>query len=106
MKKIDVSQGFELGPFHFTIITNEQTDAELHGRQRLGECDFSLHVLRVVSGYGDEQYHETFIHECIEAANEIYCNSKIKHDEISSLANGLAQVLMSLGVQFYLVKVA
>jgi len=45
------------------------------------------------------------MHEIIEAVNTHSCNGKIKHDEITTLANGMAQVFKSMGVMFEVSKV-
>jgi len=97
---IDVSKGFELGCFHFEVENGKETDASLRERKRYGECSFLNHELRISQEYSPDQYHNTFQHELIEAVNEIFCSGRIKHEEIVTLANGLAQALKSLGVNF------
>jgi len=98
--KVDVSKGFELGCFHFEVENGKRTDAELRERRRFGECSFDAHIIRVSQSYCPDQYHNTFIHELIEAVNVSYCDERIKHSEVTTLANGMAQALKSLGVNF------
>ena len=100
MIEIDVSRGFELGCFHYGVRSEQEDTEELRARQRFGEAMLSRHFIRVSTEFEPAQYHNTFIHESIEAINEIYCNGKIKHDEITNCANGLAQIIKSLGVLF------
>jgi hypothetical protein len=97
---IDVSKGFELGCFHFQVLSGGEVDNELSSRGRHGECHDCLHILTVSSQFSPDQFHNTFLHELIEATNTLYCNDKITHDGITNLANGLSQALKSLGVNF------
>ena len=100
MIKVDVSNGFELGCFHYTVVNGDNTNKELFARERYGEHSSTQRLVRVSTQYSPDQYYNTFIHELIEAVNDVYCNSKIKHDEVTTLANGLSQVFKSMGLMF------
>ena len=78
----------------------KEVSKELASRGHFGECSFDSHTIRVSKDFGTDQYHSTFLHEVVEAVNEENCNYKIKHTEVTNLANGLAQVFKSLGVIF------
>lgn len=97
---IDVSKGFQIGSFHYRVATDKKTNLELNSRTRYGECNSVMETIKVSSDYSKERYHETFLHEVIEAINTQACNGKVKHGEITNLASGLAQVTQSLGVNF------
>ena len=100
MKDVDVSRGFQIGSFHYKVASDKKVNLELNSRTRYGECSSVMATIKVSSEFGKERYHETFLHELIEAINTQSCNGKIKHDEIINLASGLAQVTQSLGIQF------
>jgi len=97
---IDISKGFELGAFHFDIETSDKIDKELIGRNRYGECSTQGQVIRISGDYPKDQYSNTFLHECLEAVNSVYCNDGLNHKHITNTANGLAQILKSLGISF------
>lgn len=98
--KVDVSKGFELAGFHYPVTSNEEVDKELLSRQRYGETSFTQHKVNISKDFDAEQYHDTFLHECIEAINVMFCNDKLKHDQIKNISHGLAQILKSLDIQF------
>lgn len=98
--KIDVSRGFEVGSFHYKVDMSDKAREELIGKDCYGDHLGYIKVIRVANNLGQDQVRNTFIHECIEAVNQQYCNSKIKHDEISNMANGLAQIFKKLGIEF------
>jgi len=96
---VDVSKGFNLGCYHYKVLTDERTNDNLRSAMRYGEHSSTMREVRVSDEYAGE-YHSTFVHEVIEAVNNIYCADKLEHQEITTLANGLAQVLGSLGIEF------
>ena len=98
--KVDVNKGFELGPFHYEVLSDKKTDAELRSRQRYGETSFTEHKVCISNDFSAEQYHDTFLHECIEAIGVMFCDDKIKHEYIKNISHGLAQILRSLDIQF------
>ena len=100
MIDIDISQGVEVGPFHYQIEVGEEADKELRGRERYGEICYQNQKIRVSDKWGRERLSETFLHEVIEAVNNEYCNAELKHKEIVCLGNGLAQAMKSLGINF------
>ncbi len=97
---IDVSKGFELACFHYKVESGDTSNADLVSRAIYGEHHDVGRKVVISTDYGKEQYHSTFIHECIEGVNSTYCNSKLKHEEITNIANGISQILKSLGVIF------
>jgi len=98
--KVDVSKGFELGCHHFAVFDDDETTADLRARERYGECSSQNQWVRISNDYNGDQYHNTFLHELLEAVNESHCNGKMKHDVLTNCANGLAQSIKSLGVVF------
>jgi len=105
MIEVDVSNGFDLGCFHYPVLSSKEVSKELASRGHFGECSFDSHTVRVSEDFNTDQHHNTFLHEVIEAVNEENCNNKIKHTEITNLANGLSQVFKSMGVIFGVSKV-
>ncbi len=100
LEKINTSKGFDLGCFHFEVLIDKSIAVDLRDRQRFGECSSSQQTIKISSDFKPDQYHNTFLHESIEAINAIYCNGELKQNDITNLANGLAQVIKSLGVIF------
>ena len=98
--KIPVKKGFSLGCYKWKVKSDIQTDKKLQSEHRYGACDFGKRTLEIGTDYNEDQYHSTFIHEIIEAINEEDVNGKLKHDEVTNLANGMSQVMKSLGVVF------
>lgn len=98
--KIDVSNGIDVGCFHYKIESGQSINRILHKEKRYGTCDFQKNKIRISTKFSAQQYHETVIHEAIEAASEIYCNGTLNHRQISSLSHGLAQIIKSLGIEF------
>jgi len=98
--EIDVSKGFDLGCYHYCILDDAKTTEDLRGRSRYGECSHQSQEIRISNDYKSDHYHNTFLHELLEAVNEVHCNGKMSHDVITNCANGLAQVMKSLNVIF------
>jgi len=98
--EIDISRGIEVGSFHYKIVVNKETDKDLEGRVRFGEHHNVSRELRIASNHSPQQFTNTFLHETMEAINEIYCNGNLKHDHITNIANGISQVMKSLDIDF------
>jgi len=98
--KIDVSKGFEVGSMHYQVDMSDKAREELIGKDCYGDHLVYLKIIRVANNLSKDQVRNTFIHECIEAVNQQYCNDKIKHDEITNMANGLSQIFKSLDIEF------
>ena len=98
--QVDISKGFELGAITYAVDMSDRTREDLIGKDCYGDHLGYRKIVRIANNIGDDQIRNTFIHECIEATNSQYCNSKLKHDDITNLSNGLAQILKSLGITF------
>jgi len=98
--KVDVSKGFELGPFHYEVICDERGEKDLEASNCYGKCDNLHKRVRITKNFKAQQFDNTFVHECFEAVNCVYCNDKVKHDELTNMAHGFSQILKSLGVSF------
>lgn len=98
--KVDISKGFELVNFHYAVRSDKQADSELRSTQRYGSTSFTEHEVSISNDFDGEQYHDTFLHECLEAINVELCDNKLTHHEIKNISHGLAQILKSLDVQF------
>lgn len=98
--KIDVSEGFELGCFHYEVKSDDKTDDDLRSRQRYGETSFTKHEVSISRDFDVEQYHDTFCHECLESINVMFCDDKLSHHQVKNISHGFAQILKSLDVQF------
>ena len=97
---IDISKGIEVGSYHYEVRQNEEAEQELESDNAFGKCDNYHRIIKVTKNSSPQQIHNTIIHEFLEAINCVNCNDKLKHEETTNLANGLAQVFQSLGVQF------
>jgi len=93
--------GIEVGPFHYSVISDAESDRELGDRQLYGDCSHMLRRIRVASDTSREQFTCTFLHEAIEAINNVWCNDKMEHALITNVAYGLAQMCRGLGIEFY-----
>ena len=103
MIEIDISKGIEVGGLHYTIETSPKISKELSSRGNSGECD--TQNLRIILGVLEEDHtRNTFIHECLEAVNVQYCNSRLEHNDLTNMANGLSQIFKSLGIAFVVSK--
>ena len=98
--KIDVSKGFEIGAITYGVDMSDKAREDLIGKDCYGDHQGYNKVVRIANNIGNDQIRNTFIHECIEAVSAHYCNNKIKHDEITNLANGLSQIFKSLNIEF------
>ena len=98
--EIDVKKGFELGCFKYQVKDGEAVTRDLRSRSRYGECSWQNQEIRVSDDFSKDQWHNTFLHELLEAINEVYCNGKINHDVLTNCANGLAQAIKSVDVIF------
>ncbi len=98
--EIDISEGIEVGPFHYKVKCGEEIETELDSRQHHGEhCGFQ-HLLRIGNRGDSQQFDNTFIHECMEAIDCVFFESDLKHHDLTLIAHGFAQIFKSLGVTF------
>ncbi len=102
--EVDVSKGFDLGCFHYRVKADRETDASLRSTGLYGDCSSQTHLIKLCASDSPDRLHETFLHEMVEAVVEHSCYRKVKHEEITNLAYGLAQALKSMGVVFFLKK--
>lgn len=98
--KVDVSKGIEIASFHYEVVKGDDTEKDLEVDNAYGKCDNLHHRIKMTKNFSSEQFNNTFIHECIEAVNCMYCNNLLKHDQLTNLGNGLAQIFKNLGIQF------
>ena len=98
--KIDISKGFELGGHSYRVDMSDNTREALIGKDCYGDHLGYQKIIRIANNIDIDQIRNTFLHECLEAVNQHCCNSKVKHDEITNMANGLAQITKSLGIVF------
>ena len=99
--KVDVSKGFELGSYHYKVLQSNEVEKGLEGDNAYGKCSNLHRQILMTKNFSPDQFCNTFIHECLEAVNNIYCNNNMKHDLLSNTGNGLSQILKSLGISFY-----
>jgi len=100
MVKINVSKGFEVGPYHYSLECGPEYDEDLDGRVLWGECSQYRRCIRVKSGLPQQQFRATLLHEIVEAVNDVYLSRALSHEEVSAIGNGLSQVFKGLGVEF------
>jgi len=97
--EVDISNGFELASFHYEVKSGGGTEEELDSDSAFGKCDNLRKIVKITKNYNPQQAHTTFTHELFEALNSVYIMN-LKHDQITHLGNGMAQILKSLGIQF------
>jgi tRNA U34 2-thiouridine synthase MnmA/TrmU len=100
MHNVDISKGIQVGGFRFSVDTSESSRKHLDADRDLGQCDFDNHTIQINNKIDSIHQSKVFIHEVIEAVNQIYCDGEIPHPNIQRLSYGLHQVLEDLGVRF------
>lgn len=100
MTEINVSGGIECGGFHWPIDGSQEAGRECAKNSRFGESQSDDHLIRIDTQWSPERQSETIIHEILEAVKHIYLDNKLPHRDLTLIANGLHQVMRSLGVQF------
>lgn len=99
MVEVDVSKGVEVSSFHYDVKYDGDSTKDMESSHLWGNCSFHQKVISIRE-CDSAQFRATFLHECLEAINEYYCNRSLKHDEITNIGNGMAQILKSLGITF------
>jgi hypothetical protein len=99
-RRIDISGGISVGGFHYDVDMSEVAHKNLHADSDNGQCDCFNHVISIDPDMPPVLISKTFIHEIIEAVDQVYCDSKLDHEKIQQLSYGLHQVFESLGVRF------
>ena len=97
---VDITQGIQVGGFHFDVDTSGKAHRMLLADRNCGEVDLLHHVISLDTTLDPEQISKTFLHEAIEAVVCYYCDNKVEHERIEQLSFGLHQVMVSLGVRF------
>lgn len=100
MIKIDVTKGIKVGGFDYAVDMSDEAHKSLRADNNNGQCDCHNHLIQLDHDLDDVTLSKTFIHEVIEAVNQIYCNDKIEHEKIQQLSFGIHQVMESLGIRF------
>jgi len=100
MLKIPVKDGCEVGEFHYKVEVGKEANDELKSNLNFGTHNQPLRRLRVTDEFGEEQFHSTFIHELMEAVDDVLVTPNLKHEQLTNVAHGIAQALKSLGIQF------
>ncbi len=100
MHRIDVSKGIQVGGYPYRIDLSKEAKRMLLANNNMGECDSLNRKISLMYDADEISISETFLHECIEAINHVYCNHNLDHERICQLSFGLHQVFESLGVRF------
>ena len=99
MPEIEVAS-IQVGGFRYSVEAGSDAARDCRRETRYGSCDNVELVIRIDSKWGECRTSETIIHEMLEAVVYIYLNGELKHKDLSLIANGLHQVMESLGVRF------
>ncbi len=97
---IDITKGIKVGGFDYTVDMSRDGHRRILANAHVGECDHLNRILSVDCDVSAAYASEAFIHEIIEAVNNVYCSDEIDHAKITQLAYGLHQVMESLNVRF------
>ena len=97
---VDISKGIQCGGFHFDVVADQPSHRSLRANNNNGECDCNNKLISLDCDMDAAQFSKTFIHEVIEAVNNVYCNDELEHPKIQQLSYGIHQVMESLGVRF------
>ncbi len=94
---MQIPKQVQIGGLVYTIEFGENLK-RLRVDDRYGECSTSEQIIRLDTVWSNQQVTLTFIHECIEAINSLYCEDRMPHQDISCLSQILFQILSQLGV--------
>lgn len=97
---VDISRGIKVGGFDYTVDLSDKARRDLVADHDNGQCDCLNHTISIVNSLDPVMVSKIFIHEVIEAVNNVYCNDKIEHEKIQPLSFGIHQVCESLGLRF------
>ncbi|KKN17554.1 hypothetical protein LCGC14_0964790 [marine sediment metagenome] len=101
MYLIKIPRRINIGGFTYKVRTSERVNKELRDCNRRGSHSEFLREIDIAKAAPCEASN-TFTHEIIHAVDAIYCNAGLTEAQISSLSNGLHQVLEQLKVRFVL----
>lgn len=90
----------EVGGYILGIKQDEVTQRILNELCLKGAYDRKYRKIELSPNQTPTDFNNTCIHEFIEAVNDVWCNSKIRHSEITNLTNGLHQIFEQLGITF------
>ena len=102
MTDISVKNGFQCGGFKYRVLFDEDTREEMASRGTYGNSSHSRGNVRIDPSIGVDHISNTFTHEILHVSDNIYLNGVLTEDQVVALANGLHQILESLGVRFVL----
>ena len=99
--KVSVPSSLEIGGATYAIRVEDEL--ELLRNNHVGETrHLELEIVLSTEGAPDRRSH-TFLHECLHAIDEEYCDSKaMTEDGTDAVASGLLQVLKQLGIELVL----
>lgn len=97
---VDITKGIKVGGLNFETRMNPETDKVLDAEIIYGDCSLPLQLIRVKSTLLPQYMGAVFLHESLHAIDKVYLNNTLTENQIDALANGLYQVMASLGVQF------
>ncbi len=97
---VDITKGIKVGGFDYKVDMSKDAHCMLQADSDCGQCDCLNHKVSINYDLDEQTISKVFIHEVIEAVNNVYCDNKIEHEKIQQLSYGIHQVMESLGVQF------
>ena len=101
---VSIPQTIKIGGFTYTIDYSKDAIDRLEETKDYGHCVHTKKIIRISTKYSEQENSNTFLHEFIEAINEVWCNRHLVHDDINNLTNGLHQILEQLEIKFVQTK--
>ncbi|MFA5382416.1 MAG: hypothetical protein WC356_04565 [Candidatus Micrarchaeia archaeon] len=94
MKPLEVP--LQIGGHNYKTIY-DSTIAITEGRQ--GQHSANAAEIRIFESMEEPGRTTTWLHEMMEAVNEVYCNGELEHRHIEQIAQALYQILPQLGAE-------
>ena len=87
------------GPFKYRIEATKEAMAHLESQDCYGIVNHHQRVMWIRPNLTLQQLLVTVIHEGLHIVDRVYLNEKMGEAQVSVMANGLAQLLESLGFE-------
>ena len=102
MYLIKIPKSVKVGGFSYKVRASKRIDAELRDAHRRGSHSEFLRELDIASSSSPQEESCTLIHEILHAVDTVYLNGALEEGQVTSLSNGIHQVLEQLKVRFVL----
>ena len=99
MIRIPLPQRLKVGGHTYSIETSAKINAELNSRNAWGLHNATFRRIQLDTSSSEAQFSQAALHEFLHAVDTVYSDGNLSDLTVSTLSEGLLQILEQLGVR-------